>query len=42
MRKIWRQFKSFALSGSMLDLALGFIIGTAFATVVTVGDRSPV
>jgi large conductance mechanosensitive channel len=35
MRKIWREFKSFALSGSMLDLALGFIIGTAFATVVT-------
>jgi large conductance mechanosensitive channel len=32
--KIWRQFKGFALSGSMLDLALGFIIGTAFATVV--------
>ena len=35
MRKMWREFKSFALSGSMLDLALGFIIGTAFATVVT-------
>ena len=35
MRKILRQFKSFALSGSMLDLALGFIIGTAFASVVT-------
>src|SRR5215468_10018718 len=32
--KMWRQFKAFALSGSMLDLALGFIIGTAFATVV--------
>jgi large conductance mechanosensitive channel len=32
--KIWRQFKAFALSGSMLDLALGFLIGTAFATVV--------
>jgi large conductance mechanosensitive channel len=35
MRKIWKEFKSFALGGSMLDLALGFIIGTAFATVVT-------
>lgn len=34
MRKIWKEFKSFALSGSMLDLALGFIIGTAFAAVV--------
>jgi large conductance mechanosensitive channel len=32
--KIWRQFKAFALSGSMLDLALGFLIGTAFAAVV--------
>lgn len=35
MRKIWKEFKSFALSGSMLDLALGFIIGTAFADVIT-------
>jgi large conductance mechanosensitive channel len=35
MGKIWREFKTFALSGSMLDLALGFVIGTAFATVVT-------
>src|SRR3954447_10759057 len=35
MKKIWKEFKVFALSGSMLDLALGFVIGTAFATVVT-------
>ncbi len=35
MRKIWRQFKSFALNGSMLDLALGFIIGAAFAGLIT-------
>jgi len=28
------EFKAFALGGNMLDLALGFIIGTAFATVV--------
>jgi large conductance mechanosensitive channel len=35
MKKLWKEFKVFALSGSMLDLALGFVIGTAFATVVT-------
>ncbi len=35
MKKIWKQFRSFALGGSMLDLALGFIIGTAFATIIT-------
>ena len=34
MRKFWRQFKSFALGGSMMDLALGIIIGTAFSTVI--------
>jgi large conductance mechanosensitive channel len=38
--KMWRQFKGFALSGSMLDLALGFIIGTAFATVVDSATRN--
>jgi large conductance mechanosensitive channel len=31
---MWRQFKSFALNGSMLDLALGFIIGAAFAGLI--------
>jgi len=34
VRKLWTEFKSFAMSGSMLDLALGFIIGTAFAKVI--------
>ncbi len=34
VRKLWNEFKAFAMSGSMLDLALGFIIGTAFATVI--------
>jgi large conductance mechanosensitive channel len=34
MRKLWREFKAFAMSGSMLDLALGFIIGAAFAKLV--------
>jgi large conductance mechanosensitive channel len=34
MRRLWNEFKSFAMSGNMLDLALGFIIGAAFATLV--------
>ncbi|MGL5929013.1 MAG: large conductance mechanosensitive channel protein MscL [Dermatophilaceae bacterium] len=31
---MWSEFKAFALGGNMLDLALGFIIGTAFAGLV--------
>jgi large conductance mechanosensitive channel len=31
---MWAEFKAFALGGNMLDLALGFIIGTAFAGLV--------
>jgi large conductance mechanosensitive channel len=34
MRGMWAEFKAFALGGNMLDLALGFIIGTAFAGLV--------
>lgn len=34
MGNAWREFKGFAMGGNMLDLALGFIIGAAFATVV--------
>lgn len=34
MSKMWTEFKTFALGGNMLDLALGFIIGTAFAGLV--------
>ncbi len=34
MKNSWAEFKAFALGGNMLDLALGFIIGTAFAAVV--------
>ena len=34
MRKLWREFKGFAMGGNMLDPALGFIIGTAFATLI--------
>jgi large conductance mechanosensitive channel len=34
VKGLWEEFKAFALGGNMLDLALGFIIGTAFASVV--------
>jgi large conductance mechanosensitive channel len=34
MRKLWNEFSSFAMSGNMLDLALGFIIGAAFAKLI--------
>jgi len=34
VRSSWDEFKAFALGGNMLDLALGFIIGTAFAGLV--------
>jgi large conductance mechanosensitive channel len=34
MRKLWAEFKAIAIGGNMLDLALGFIIGTAFATLI--------
>jgi large conductance mechanosensitive channel len=34
VRNAWDEFKAFALGGNMLDLALGFIIGTAFAGLV--------
>lgn len=34
MRKLLSEFRAFATSGNLLDLALGFIIGTAFAALV--------
>jgi large conductance mechanosensitive channel len=34
MRRLWNEFKSFAMSGNMLDLALGFIIGAAAANII--------
>ena len=30
-----KEFKEFAMKGNMLDLAIGFILGAAFGTVVT-------
>jgi large conductance mechanosensitive channel len=34
VRRLWAEFKAIAIGGSVLDLALGFIIGTAFATLI--------
>lgn len=34
MRKLLADFKSFAFGGNLIDLAIGLIIGLAFATVV--------
>jgi large conductance mechanosensitive channel len=31
---MWKEFKEFALRGNVLDMAVGIIIGAAFATVV--------
>lgn len=32
---MWKEFKSFALKGNILDLAIGVIIGAAFGKIVT-------
>jgi len=32
---IWNEFKTFALKGSMVDLAIGVIIGTEFGKVIS-------
>jgi large conductance mechanosensitive channel len=34
MKNAWREFKAFAMGGNMIDLAIGFIIGAAFAALV--------
>ena len=34
MKQMWKEFRAFAMGGNMLDLALGFIIGAAFAALV--------
>ncbi|HWC06773.1 MAG TPA: large-conductance mechanosensitive channel protein MscL [Gemmatimonadota bacterium] len=31
---MWKEFKEFALKGSVLDMAIGIIIGAAFAPIV--------
>jgi large conductance mechanosensitive channel len=34
MANMWNEFKAFAFKGSLIDLAVAFILGTAFAVVV--------
>ena len=36
MRKLFSEFKEFAVKGNMIDIAIGVIIGTAFNKVVDV------
>jgi large conductance mechanosensitive channel len=35
MKKIWNEFKEFAVKGNAVDLAIGVIIGAAFGSVIT-------
>lgn len=35
MKRFWEEFKSFALKGNVLDMAVGVIIGGAFSKIVT-------
>jgi large conductance mechanosensitive channel len=34
MKKIWEEFKEFAIKGNAVDLAIGVIIGAAFSSIV--------
>ena len=34
MKKIWNEFKEFAVKGNAVDLAVGVIIGAAFGSVI--------
>ncbi len=36
MKKLYQEFKDFALKGNMMDMAIGIIIGTAFNRVVSI------
>ena len=35
MKKIWSEFKEFAVKGNAVDLAVGVIIGATFGSVIT-------
>src|SRR6266567_4664467 len=35
MKKVWKEFKEFAVKGNAVDLAVGVIIGAAFGSIVT-------
>ena len=32
---MWKEFKTFIMRGSVLDLAIGIIIGSAFGTIIS-------
>jgi large conductance mechanosensitive channel len=34
MKKVWKEFKEFAVKGNAVDLAIGVIIGAAFGAIV--------
>ncbi|GIO25538.1 large conductance mechanosensitive channel protein MscL [Ornithinibacillus bavariensis] len=34
MKKFWEEFKTFAMKGNVLDLAVAVVIGTAFSAIV--------
>jgi large conductance mechanosensitive channel len=36
MKKLFREFKTFAVKGNMIDMAIGIIIGAAFNKVINV------
>jgi large conductance mechanosensitive channel len=35
MKKIWNEFKEFAIKGNAVDLAIGVIIGAAFGSIIS-------
>jgi large conductance mechanosensitive channel len=35
MKKIWKEFREFAVKGNAIDLAVGVIIGAAFGSIIT-------
>ena len=35
MKRIWKEFKEFAIKGNAVDLAVGVIIGAAFGSIVS-------
>lgn len=35
MKTLWNEFKEFAMRGSVLDMAVGIILGTAFGSIVS-------
>ena len=37
MKKLWNEFKDFAIQGNMVDMAVGIVIGGAFTSVVKDG-----